>query len=475
MRSWVVAAVAALVAAPFLIQGIPWSVLYPGSSLMLLFNHEVVPVASTQTLRFFNPGAIHSFFPFSYLFAKVFFLFVPSPVLVEFTSPVVIVFVLMTAVALAWLRDAESTESCVVWFAVGCLILYYAGGPTSWLWFSSVGWWELLAFLVLVRSLRRSSLRSRPTSLVALLLLASMLLGDDGVAFIAGTLVLATHAVALRKDRGHYLRWVVLSAMMFLSYEASIGFAGELYYGSYIPVLQREMADLLSFNLQFGAHLATLSLPLYQTVGSGVAFLLMFAAVPLLLLGHSLRRGWSAKGFAFPGLLLAAGVVLRISNTITAQPQYVSAIYAYVLFLILPVAILWTVYGRLGTSGRRAEGLRRSGYLLFAVVSVCVLVIATFQFNPLVPTGHVASVTDPRVEPTYVQAAGIYAHAFGASPLAVAQIADDSVLFVDPSNSTATYLLTSPLPSPFQSQGQFQLSPGQSVYYSSGTMILVSR
>ncbi len=476
MNKFVPAAVALLVSAPFVIRGFPWLLLYPNSSLMVLFNHEARFVSSSQTLVFFNTVAIHSFFPLSYVFARVFFLYVPSPVLVEFVFPAAISFILLSALAVSWLRNLPSEDWYLSWFALGSLALLYLIGTAaaSSLWFSSIGLWELLVFLCLLRYTRATSLQSPSVSLIALLLLASMLLGDDGVAFLAALLALVMQAGLLRRDRMPYLRWAMLSVMMFLSYEAAIGFIGEVYYGSYLPVLRSQLSDLLSFNLQLSTHLNYLSLPVYQTVGSAVAFFAMFVVVPILLLGYSLRRGWKITSLLVPTMILLVGVALRLSSIVTAEPAYVGALYEYVLYLMLPISVLAAVRARV--EGDRTFGrgqIHRYGYLFFAVVSVCVLVLATFQFNPLVPTGRIDVVTDSRVEPTYVQAAGVYANNFGLTALSTAEIGDTTVLFVNPSNFTSNYVLTSPLPSPYRLP--FKLTSTQSLYYTNGIIIVVSK
>ncbi len=476
MNKYVPATIAFLISVPFLIRGIPWRLAYPNSTLVLLFNHEVRYVATTQTLVFFNPGSIHSFFPLSYVFARMFFLFVPSPVLVEFVSPAAITFILLAAVAVSWLRNAPSAEWYLSWLGLGSLALLYLVGTaeTSSLWFSSIGLWELLVFLCLLRSIRGNSIRNHSVSLVALLLLASMLLGDDGVAFLASVLALAVHAGLLRRDRVYYLRWVLLSGIMLLSYEAAIGFAGDLYYGSYLPVLQLQLSDLLSFNLQVSTHLSYLSLPLFQTVGSGIAFLTMFGVLPILLLGYSLRQGWRLTSLVLPTTILVIGVALRLSNIVTAQPTYVGALYEYVLYLALPVTILAAVHARF--EANRAFGrsqIRRYRYVFFVAVSVCVLVTTTFQITPLIPTGPISSTADPRMAPTFEQAAGVYANSFGTGTLSTSQLGDSGVLFVNPTNSSSQYLLTSPLSSPYGQQ--FRLSSTAGLYYTDGPIIIVGK
>jgi hypothetical protein len=476
MNKYIPATVACLVAAPFLIRGFPWLLLYPNSSLMLLFNHEVTYVSSSQTLVFFNSGAIHSFFPFSYVFARVFFLYVPSPVLVEFVFPAAISFILLSALALLWLRNLPSEDWYLSWFAFGSLSLLYLIGTaaaTS-LWFSSIGLWELLVFLCLLRYARAISLRTPSVSVVAVLLLVAMLLGDDGVAFLAAVFALVMQAGLLTRQRVPYLRWAMLSAIMFLSYEAAIGFIGEVYYGTYLPVLRSQLTDLLSFNLQLSTHLNYLSLPLYQTVGSAVAFFAMFGVVPILLLGYSLRRGWKLTSLLVPGLILLVGVSLRLSSIVTAQPAYVGALYEYVLYLVLPVSLLAAVRAKVEAGGTlRGARLRRYGYVFFAIVSICVLVLATFQFNPLIPTGKVSVVTDSRVEPVYVQAAGIFASGFGLTSMTTAEIGDSTVLFVNPSNLTSNYILTSPLPSPFHLP--FKPAATQELCYTNGIIVIAGK
>lgn len=476
MNRYVPIAIAFLISIPFLIKGIPWRLLYPNSTLMLLFNHEVHYVVTTQSLVFFNAGAIHSFFPLSYVFARILFLFVPSPVLVEFVSPAVITFILLVALSVSWLRNLPSAEWYLTWFALGGLVLLFVSGSITvfWLWFSSVGLWGFLVFLCFLRSARGSSMGSHSFSLVALVLLVSMLLGDDGIAFLAAVIALVIHAGLLRRDRLPYLRWVLLSAIMFLSYDAVIGFVGESYYGSYLPVLRQQLSDLLSFNLQLSAHLGQLSLPLFQTVASGIAFLTMFGIIPILLLRNSLRQGWSPMSLVLPAVILVIGVALRLSNTITSQPAFVGALYEYVLYLVLPVAVLMTLHTRLETNRTFGRSqIYRHSYLFFLAVSLCVLIIATFQINPLIPTGKINSVTDPRVEPTFVQAAGVYTSRFALGPLTITQISDTSVLFVNPSNPSSRYLLTSLLPTPYGQR--FGLTSKTGLYYTNGPIIIVGK
>jgi hypothetical protein len=117
--------------------------------------------------------------------------------------------------------------------------------------------------------------------------------------------------------------------------------------------------------------------------------------------------------------------------------------------------------------------LRRYGFAFFVIVGVCVLVLSTFQYNPLIPTGSINSVTDQRIEPIFVQAAGAYTDRFKAGPIATEQLGDTTVLFVNPSNSSSSLLLASPLPSPFNQQ--FKVAARQALYYSNGPILLVGR
>lgn len=474
MNRHVLLTIAILVLIPFLIKGIPWRLSYPNSTRMLLFNHEVGEAATTQRILFFNAGVIHSFFPLTYVFARVFFLLVPSPVLIEFVSPAVITFILLAATSIIWLRNLPSAYWYLAWFGLGSLVLLYLGDLSSWLWFSSIGLWELLVFLCLLRFIRGTSVRNRSVSLIAFILLLSMLLGDDGIAFFVAIFALLVYAGLSRPHMVHYLRWVLLSAVMLLSYERAIGFSGELYYASYLPILQQQLSDMLSFNPPLATHLGRLSLPLFQTVGLGIAFLIMFGIVPIMLFGNLLKQGLRPKSLLLPAIILVAGVTFRLSNVVTAQPVYVGALYGYALYLVLPVAVLATVHAKLETNRTfERSQTHKYKYIFFLTVSLSILVIATFQTNPLIATGKINSIVDPRVEPTYVQAAGVYASRFLVGPLATTQISDISVLLVGPQNVSSNYLLTSTLPSPYAQQ--FALGSAEGLYYTNGPIVIVGK
>ena len=117
--------------------------------------------------------------------------------------------------------------------------------------------------------------------------------------------------------------------------------------------------------------------------------------------------------------------------------------------------------------------LVRNRAILFLVVTICVLTIATFQINPLVPVGKIGSITDQRVEFTSLQAAGVYSNHYVPVPLTTAEISDINTLFVNPQNDSSPYLLTSLLPSPYAPQ--YKLGPDTAVYYTNGPIIIVGK
>lgn len=459
-----------LVAIPLVLSGDPWLLLDPNSQNFLLYNHEVQYSASTQTVTFFNPSSIHTYFPLSYIFARVFYVIVPSPLLVEFISPAIISSVLLGVLCVSWIKESPRQLGFLAIFAVGSLILFYVISD-QWLWFRSIGSLELIVFITLFASPGRKPFTSQPTAMV--FLIAAMVLGDDGVVSFAAILfLLAQYGMSARRDR-EYVAWAGLLAVCVVVYAFAIRFAGESYYGRYLPVLQYEVNNLLNLNLRFSGHLAAVGLPEFQSLGLAIAFLTMFGILPLLLLWHGLTVGIRRRNFVVPGFLIALGVALRISNTVTATAQYVGALYGFVLFVFVPVS----VFALVRASGRGSSRPQKGGYakslkILTVVVFGCVLVLSTFQLNPILPHGAVASVSDNRMRFVYLRASGLFTNEHGTSPVTVMQISDISTLFVNPPAPSSDYLLTSGLPSPFAQRPSLGSSD---LLYNNGPFLLVAK
>src|SRR5271155_5284003 len=122
-----------------LLRGIPWLISLPNWPGILLFNHEVTFLPASQTVLFFNPSNVHTFFPFSYIFSRILFLQVPNPLLDEFIMPVIMEFVLLFLLTASWLRNRPASLSYFVIFAIGCLSLYIFTSVDQYVWFDSIG------------------------------------------------------------------------------------------------------------------------------------------------------------------------------------------------------------------------------------------------------------------------------------------------------------------------------------------------
>ena len=318
-------------------------------------------------------------------------------------------------------------------------------------------------------------MRNGSVSLTMLVLLVLMLLGDDGVVFLAAGLTLIVSAILIRSERSHYLRWALLSAVLFLSYEAAIGFVGLSYYGSYLLILKQQLLDLLAAPNTFrtGAYLARVAQPVFQLAGTGIATLAMFAIIPLVLLQRSRKQGWRIWSLLLPAMILVVGDIFRLGIIVTQYFTYAGYLYTYALYLAFPVTILAVVHANLGRNpvlGRKGIfGWKRT---FFLTVGICVLIIAVFQINPIIQSGRINSSQDSRVDNTYMQAAGIYATNFSLGAPAETTITGPQTLFLNPSNSSSNYLLTTLLHNPVGPP--FELTSMTDLYYNDGPLIIVN-
>jgi hypothetical protein len=448
-----------------MLAGNPWLVLYQNSTKMLLYNnHEVQFLPQTQTIAFLNPAHIHSFFPLTYVLSRIYFLLVPSPILGEFVFPMLMTAILLAVLLESWTKAMPGFLRYLGWFAVGALFLDY-NGFSNWLWFRSVGGWELLVFLVAFRSVGVA--KARNTLVAFTILILSMVMSDEGIIAMAAVFFLLFQASLCKQERKIFARWIGLFFLLFVGYGLGTGFIGEVYYGSFVPVIQRQLIDLLTFNVHLASRLSYLALPLFQVVGSGLAFFVMFGVVPVVLAWTALRNGIPPRSLVLSGSLLVLGVGLRLSNLAGTSPQYISALYGVILFLLFPLSILSVSRGTLLThQAKRQNKGHWAGLALIFLILISVFVMANFQLNPVVPAGKVTVTSDARMRLVYIQAGGIYVGSFAHGPVSTEQISDISTLFVNPSTRNSSYYFASPLYSIYQGQ---QLRPAyRNLYYSSG-------
>lgn len=468
--SYLLAAMAiAIVAIPRFLQGVPWLIQFPNSGQMVLYNdNEVSYHSSTQTLGFFLPSTIHSFFPLSFVFSRVFYVLIPSPVLVEFVMPEVVTFLLLFAFGRSWLRRAPGNGKYLVLLAFGAFSLFYVTALSPWFWFRSIGSWGLITFLVLL-----ASKQARARSIFLFLVFFSMVLGDDGLMAVSALFFLLVQSFYSSQSRRFYLRMASILGLLILAYEAAIGISGFLYFGSYSASFEAQILGILNFNLQ--THLSAVSLPQIQSVGLIAASFVLFVLFPIVLATIYIRSHLPLRNLILAALILLVGDGVRIAYTISAQPQYNNLPFEIILYLAFPLSIL-------GLAGVKRTAVSRVGIhesptprhlvLSICIVFACVLILSTFWLNPLLIGGPVQRVTDPRVLFISLQDAGIVIHNYSPSLIAVERFSDASILFVGPPQQHAAFALVSSLPSPFPG-GQPDFS-NKDVLFSNGVLQIIA-
>ena len=195
----------------------------------MLYFHEVKYNGISNSITFFIPGQVHSYFPISYVFTKVAYLLIPSPTGVEFILPVLLQALLLLILVKAWYKRASGwTTPLLAIIAVS--MGYFINGP--FLWFRSPAAWCLEIFPIW---LLLPDGRAKTATFVALAI--TMVLGDDGVISYA-ILGFITVALLWHKGNRYLLKYFVLLASLILMYGYAIGIIGASYYASYVTLIE---------------------------------------------------------------------------------------------------------------------------------------------------------------------------------------------------------------------------------------------
>lgn len=464
-----------VVAAPTILYGFPWLVLYPNSSRILLYNdNEAAFSILTKSFAFFNPSQIHSFFPLTYVLSRVFYLLVPSPVFVEFIAPAAITFALLSIVAITWVRQAKTIMSLhmafMVTFAIGTLSLFYVGeNEYLFMWFRSVGIWSFLVFLTLFSS--QSDSYRRTKTIVLSFLFVSMILGDDGIVAMAAIMFLGFQALLNPKNRKQFLQWTLLALVIILGYEGAIGLEGAVYYGNYAVIMRSQFEDFLAGNIGLSAGIGKVELSFAKEVVTLAAQAVLFVVVPIMIFLRSIQNKIRARIFVLPGIFLLGGLAFQeVARHVGGYNSF--SYFTYFLYLFLPVTILVIIRSlpRPSILLRHRTRSRNLG-LALVTVTVCVVILSTIAINStpnLLPIGKISNVVDARVELYYLQAGGVYASFYAETPISSQHITDLNTLLVN-LVTNSTYVLSSPLPSPSYQPISFS---SNDVVYSNGPFVI---
>jgi len=467
----IASALAILFGVTLLTQGVPWLIPYSHWTGMLLFSHTVPYPSGSQTLTLFDPSNIHTFFPLTYVFSQIYFLMVPVPLFVEFVLPVAIEVILLALLAGAWLRRLPKELCYLAVYAVGIFSFYYAE-LDPFLWFRSIGAWELIVFLTLFGAFGPASrTTSRSTVIIFILLLGSILLGDDGIEMIAVVAFLTSLVVLIESGRRFYSLWLGFIALMYVSYEAAINFAGSSYYGGYVPFFLAQVSDMLAFGSNAAQQVSAHSSSLLRSIASDSAFGVVFVLIPAILLIQGIRNGIGIKRFIVPGVALVLGIVLRVSFSSQGNGTIYGSYFFHLFTLVFPVLLLALVRA---TSLSRKTGIRvgRDGRLLAMICVVFVSILILAEVGQVTPVGTVNTSADPRVLYTYMPASGVYAQRFSAGPISSEITSDATAIFLNAPVKDSPYILASSLP---PADSGSPPSANSDILYSNGPLFIFSR
>jgi len=433
---------------------------------MMLFSHEGVMLPGTQQMTFFNSYYAHSFFPLTYVLTRVLFLFVPSPLLVEFILFTILGLVLMILLARTWMHNQPPLYRPFIIFAIGAFSLFFLLAMNQYFWFNDVGLWELIVFFTLLGGLRGSN--SGIKLVLPGMLLTAMILGDDGLSFLIAAAFLGLQILYDVKDRRELLSLLGISTLAFISYQVAIGFVSVFWYGRNISSLLTQIYDILTIAGQnFAQHLNAGGLPLYQSFGEDFAFVVLFVCIPMILLFDGLRAGMTFRDVAAPGVVLFAGLAFRGSYVIFGQGSTWGAFFILILYLALPASVLGVVRKKTMTKDQTVQtGEGGHARLVAVLVLVCVLSFSILVSLP--SSGTIASAADPRVAYGYLPQIGIYTQLHASSPTIVEYPPDLSALFLFGYGPNPNYLVGSVLPSTYFPP----IATSHNVYYSNGLLII---
>jgi hypothetical protein len=451
-----------------LVQGIPWLITYPQWTGMLLFSHEIHYSPDSQTLRFFDPSSIHTFFPLTYAFSRIYFLLVPIPLLAEFVLPASIQFILLALLAGSWLRRLPRELYYLAIYAVGVVSLYCAQ-LNPFLWFRSIGVWELIVFLTIFGTPFKNV--SRSTAVVFILLLLSILFGDDGIEMIVAATFLALQVILATNGRRLYSVWLGFTVLIYVSYESAIGFAGASYYGGYLPSLLAQISEIISRDFNVAQQVNTYSSSLARVITLDGAFATLFILIPIVLFFNGIRNGISAKKFLIPGLVLILGLLLRASFSLTGKGAVFGSYFVHLFSLVLPVTVLGLLRS-LSTpnKARLRVGQVRHPLAVAGAVFACVLVLV--DVGLVIPVGSINTSVDPRVLYSYMPASGVFVQTFALGPITTESISDLTTIFINAPTNDSPYMLVSSVPSAFSSP---PILTTHSIYYSSGPILIIKK
>ena len=462
MRSRIAFIAALCIGAPVVLRGIPWLVQFPNDVGMLLYN-QVGLDSQSQQLLFFQPQNIHSFYPLTFSLSRMYFVIAPWPLLVEFISPLIITIVLFVSVFAIWLRNSSESQSVFVVFAFGTMILFYVS-LDNFLWFRTCGYWALLSALLLLRLPNAG--RQRQTA-IFMLLVAAMVLGDDGIVSYLMLFFLVLCGIIDKTRRADLIRKAGYFALFLIFYSGIIGYAGQLYYGNYLAIIQANFISLLSSGVQVTSHISQVGLPIDQLLVSNAAFLIVFAIVPIYLL-RSIRATNRLVIFLPSAVLLVLGDAVKVVNSASSGFFYLGTLFGYLLTMLLPLSILSTLFYSKESKTSRVD---KMPYPKFSyLIAACVVIILILQANPIVPAGRITQASDPRVTLTLNQASGIYLSQFSTSPPSVEYISDSSTLFIG-SQANSQYQVVASLGTAFLVPPHLGV---HSVLYSNGVLFLIN-
>lgn len=468
-----VSALAVIGIVVFFLEGVP--LLFPFSTWakMILFYHEVQYDPITQSLRFFLPSNVHTFFPMSYVFSRIVYLEVPSPLVVEFVMPTTIQFLLLGILAVILFKKVSPILSSLSIYAVGIMLLYVLGTNPQ-LWFKSIGFWELLVALILLAKMPEGP-RGR-SSIPYVLLLITMLLGDDGLYLLVISAFMISRLFLSERPKTRYIWWLGFAGLIYLAYELSISFIAASYYGSYIPALQAQLSEFLtssSGNLNAAIGRYTTSLP-FGFLLNDLSFGLLYVLIPIFIVARIRHRGFGVRKLILPGLVLVVGLSIRVSYSLSVLSVATDS-YFFQLFEVLFAVTLFATTLTYSVDGFGTMGGTRGvwGNLsTVVIVFACVLVI-TLTGLTLV-SGPINNATDPRVAYSYLPSAGVFIQGYSIVPVNAHQVIggkDLAAIFANVVPYKAPLLLSTVLPSEFSGAAA---NLKQYVYYDNGIIFLGS-
>lgn len=440
---------------------------FPNYQRLVLFNADNVFDVSTEGLTFFQPSFVHSYYPLTYIFSRVFYLFVNQPMITEFVLPMAITASLMYVVVSAALTRVDQEQHLVLYSV--CLLAFLAV-EFSQLGFESIAIWALI---VLTETELGHSKRGREGNLVSMLLLVVIVLSNDGVITYMVMLYYGLSYAFSPTRRRESIQLLLFGGLSQLLYFSVIAFKGPSYYSTYLPTLIRLLSSFLIPNsIAPSSHVSALHLPLFQSYGLIVVNAAFYLLIPGVLFGEAYRRRTESRRLIPLVVLYMAGLALRIANVLVPSVIFVSAFYSYVLFGFVPVSIIAALGTPRRSSFRSSTGKRGSRHQAMSLgIIVATLLLLWFQATPMLPpSGRVTSSSDPRALSINLLSAQVYGAKYGNGPL-LGELGDTNSLFTDWS------LAGPPLTVLFTVPGEF-FSPISTrytgdVFYSNSIVVIV--